>query len=101
MAFRQNNNRRQGGGNFDNRGNYGGGGNMRGVNPWNDNMGRGGGNEAIAFANNLLTNLLRNQSNVPSLLDMDSYNNPRNNYDNYDLFGPVSTKFFFPTHFFL
>lgn len=96
MTFRNNNNNRrnnQGQGNFgnnnnNNNNNYGGtisrGGN---VNPWDGNMGNmgnmGGGrnNDALALANNLLSNLLRNQNqnNVPpSLLDMGG---PRGGYN--------------------
>ena len=69
---------------------------MRGV-------GGGNNNDALALANNLLSNLLRNQNhqnaNVPSLLDMaqrgpyDGYDNRGNNmgggYDDHR-FRPVS-----------
>ncbi|CRK86168.1 CLUMA_CG000066, isoform A, partial [Clunio marinus] len=88
MAFRNNNNnnrRNNQGMNFNNNNNYGGTISRGNVNPWdgpsmgNNNMGRG--NDALALANNLLNNLLRNQNqnNVPpSLLDMAG---PRGNYN--------------------
>lgn len=85
MSFRNNNNNNrrnnnQGGGNFNNN-NYGGTISRGNVNPWDGPSGmsmggnnRGGANnDALALANNLLNNLLRNQGqgNVPpSLLDM-------------------------------
>lgn len=84
MTFRNNNNNRRNNqsGNFNNNNNNYSGTISRGVNvnPWGDgsnmsNMGGGGrgSNDALALANNLLNNLLRNQNqnNVPpSLLDM-------------------------------
>lgn len=85
MTFRNNNNNRRNnqGGNYNNNNNYGGVQNRGNVNPWDGpnmgggnmgNMGGGrGSNDALALANNLLNNLLRNQNqnNVPpSLLDM-------------------------------
>jgi hypothetical protein len=86
MAYRPNNSRRGMG-----YGNNFGGGQNRGINPWDNGigggMGGGGGggmrnNDAITMAaNNLLSNLLRNQpggGQVPSLLDMGC-----NNYNNY------------------
>ena len=114
MTFRNNNNNNnnrrnnQGQGNFgnnNNNNNYGGtisrGGN---VNPWDGNMGNmgnmGGGrnNDALALANNLLSNLLRNQNqnNVPpSLLDMGGprggFNDGPRSYNDFR----VSTKIIF------
>lgn len=96
MTFRNNNNnnrRNNQGGNFNNNNNnnYGGTISRGNVNPWmgNDgpnmgNMGGGrGNNDALALANNLLNNLLRNQNqnNVPpSLLNMDMAG-PRGGYN--------------------
>lgn len=95
MTYRNNNNNNnnrrnnQQGGNFNNNNNYGGTisrGNNN-VNPW-DGPSMGGGNrggssnDALALANNLLNNLLRNQNqgNVPpSLLDMARYDGGYNN----------------------
>jgi hypothetical protein len=69
MNRNNNNNNNRGYNRSQDRGGYGGAMTSR-VNPWNNNM-RGNGNDAIALANNLLSNLLRNnQGNVPSLLDM-------------------------------
>lgn len=76
MAFNRNTNRRPGG-------NFGGGGSGYGrqVNPWETgNSFRG--NDALALANNLISNLLRNQPNAPpSLLEMAARNR------GYDGFG--------------
>lgn len=108
MTFRNNNNnnnrRNNQGGNFNNNNNYGGN-----VNPWdgpNMSGGRGGGgNDALALANNLLNNLLRNQNqnNVPpSLLDMagprrGGYNDGPRGYNDFrvsilHLFVPLSVQ---------
>lgn len=103
MAFRNNNRNNR----FD-RGNFGGPGG-RNVNPWGDNSGSGGrgGNmmnqnsqgghlnsDTLSLANNLITNLLRNQggSSVPPLMDMPPSfgrgygNGPNRGYDDFNRF---------------
>uniref|UniRef100_A0A336M2E0 CSON008110 protein n=1 Tax=Culicoides sonorensis TaxID=179676 RepID=A0A336M2E0_CULSO len=78
MAFNRNTNRRPGG-------NFGGGsGYGRQVNPWD--TGRDfRGNDALAIANNLISNLLRNQPNAPpSLLEMAARNRGYDGFGGFD-----------------
>lgn len=115
MTYRNNNNRRNNqGGNFNNNNNnnnYGGTISRGNVNPWlNDgpnmgNMGGGrnmgsGNNDALALANNLLNNLLRNQNqnNVPpSLLDMGGPRGGYNEGPRYNDFRVSKSKVFSPS----
>lgn len=119
--FRNNNNRRNNqGGNFGGNNNYGGTLARNNVNPWDGNMGNMGNmnmnmnnnmgnmgrgnnnnNDALALANNLLNNLLRNQNqnNVPpSLLDMGGprggFNDGPRSYNDFRVsFNPSSLDF--------
>lgn len=108
MAFRNNNRNNR----FD-RGNFGGSGG-RNVNPWGDNQGGRGGNmnqnsqgghirsDTLSLANNLITNLLRNQggSSVPPLMDMPPSfgrgygNGPNRGYDDFNRFDGRGVSFF-------
>lgn len=90
MSYR-NNMRRNDRNNFE-RNNYGGSIGSRGVNPWDNGrsggmQGGGGSNlnaDALSLANSLISNLLRNQGNPPSLLDLPPSGGQGYGYDRYD-----------------